>query len=222
MTAERLAQILAVLCLVIVAVMAGKPSFTNASQPVRGIGDPAIALETARSLEEIDDILSEAPSADREVMRLKQYIDFAFIATYAALSVVIAWALRRRSRWIAVGLAATTLAAAVFDVLENVAILHLLPLQLSQTTAAAIQAIRTAGFVKWSLVSFAMVLLSLFLLDSRRRYLRALGVFDIAAGALVCWGVFHNQWLPWAAALISGGLVLSAATLKLLTHESPA
>src|SRR5258708_25627818 len=101
MNPERLAQILAALCLVIAAVMAGKPSFTNASQPVRGITDPGIALQTARNVEEVDDILSDAPSADREVMRLKQYIDFAFIATYAALSLVIAWALRRRMRSIA-------------------------------------------------------------------------------------------------------------------------
>lgn len=222
MNAERLAQILAALCLVIVAVMAGKPSFTNASQLVRGITDPGIALQTARNVDEIDAILSDAPSADREVMRLKQYIDFAFIATYAALSLVMAWALRRRMRWAALALALFTLAAAVFDALENLAILRLLPLELSQTTAAAIQAIRAASFVKWPLVSFALVLLSIFLFDSRRWYLRALGGLDFAAGALTCWGVFHNEWLPWAGALISGGLVLSAATLKLLTHEPSA
>jgi ABC-type branched-subunit amino acid transport system permease subunit len=155
MNAERLAQILAALCLVIVAVMAGKPSFTNASQTVRGIADPGIALQTARNVDEIDAILSDAPSADREVMRLKQYIDFAFIATYAALSIVMAWALRRRLRWVALALVACTLAAAVFDVLENLEILRLLHLELSQTTPAAIQAIRAASFVKWPLVSLA-------------------------------------------------------------------
>ena len=95
-SAERAAQILAVLCLVILAVMAGKPSFTNASQPVRGIADPGIALQTARGIDEIDAILSDAPSADREIMRIKQYIDFAFIAAYAALSVVMARAMWRR------------------------------------------------------------------------------------------------------------------------------
>src|SRR5437016_3589027 len=125
MTAERLAQILAVWCLVIIAVMAGKPAFTNASQPVRGITDPGIALQTARSVDEIDNILSDAPSADREVMRLKQYIDFAFIASYAALAVVMAWAMRRRMRCTALALTTFTLIAATFDVLENRAILRL-------------------------------------------------------------------------------------------------
>src|SRR5258705_8868391 len=104
MKPERLAQILAALCLVIVAVMAGKPSFTNASQPVRGIADPGIALQTVRGIDEIDAILSDAPSADREVMRIKQYIDFALIAAYAAIAVVIAWATRRRQRWVALGI----------------------------------------------------------------------------------------------------------------------
>lgn len=220
MTAERLAQILAVLCLVIVAVMAGKPSFTNASQPVRGIADPGIALQTARGIDEIDAILSDTPSADREVMRIKQYIDFAFIATYAIMSLVMAWALRKRQRWVALGVSALTLAAAVFDAAENLAILRLIPLPLSETTGDAINAIRTPGIVKWSLVSGAVVLVSIFFLQSRRWYLRALGLLDLAAGGLTFLGVFHNEWLPWAGAMISIGLILSAGTLKLLTHES--
>ena len=105
---------------------------------------------------------------------------------------------------------------------EDLAILRLLPLGLSETTAAAIDAIRAASFIKWPLVSLALALLSIFFLTARRWYLRALGVVDIAAGALTCWGIFHNEWLPVAGGLISGGLVLSAATLKLLTHESAA
>jgi hypothetical protein len=220
MNPERLAQILAVLCVAIVAVMAGKPSFTNASQPVRGVADPGIALQTARSVDEIDAILSDAPSADREVMRIKQYIDFAFIATYMAISATIAWAMWKRQRWIALGIGVVTLAAAVFDVTENLAILRLLPLPLRETTSNAIEAIRVPSLAKWSLVSCAMVLVSAFFLTSRRWFLRALGAFTMAAGALTAWGIFHNGWLPWAGAMISLGLILSAGTLKLLTHES--
>ncbi|MSV35511.1 MAG: hypothetical protein EXQ47_07935 [Bryobacterales bacterium] len=220
MTAERLAQILAVLCLVIAAVMAGKPSFTNASQPVRGIADPGIALQTVRGIDEIDAILSDAPSADREVMRIKQYIDFAFIAAYAAIGVVIAWAMRRRQRWVALGIMAFTLGAAVFDVAENLAILRLLPLPVSETTRAAIQAIRAASLVKWSLASGALILLAVLFLKARRWYPRVLAILNGAAGVLMCWGVYHNEWLPWAAILLSLGLPLSAGTLKLLTHES--
>ncbi len=219
MSAERLSQVLAVVCVVILAVMAGKPSFTNASQPVRGIADPGIALQTARGIDELDAILSDSPSADREVMRIKQYIDFAFIATYAAISLVIAWAMRRR-HWVALGVAGIALAAAAFDVAENLAILRLLPLPLSETTPAAIQAIRMPSMAKWSLVACALVLLAALFLRARRWYLRALGVLEFVAGGLACWGVLHNEWLPWAGAMISFGLILSAGTLKLLTHES--
>lgn len=220
MTAERLAQILAVLGLVILAVMAGKPSFTNASQPVRRIADPGIALQTARSIEEIDAILSDSPSADREVMRIKQYIDFAFIAVYAALSGVMAWVVWRRQRWMALGIVAFALGAAAFDVAENLAILRLLPLSLSETTSAAMQAIRSASLIKWPLAGGALALLSIVFVPSRHWYLRALGLLDLAAGGLTFLGVFHNEWLPWAGAMISLGLILSAGTLKLLTHES--
>jgi hypothetical protein len=219
---ERLAQALAVLCLAIVILMAGKPAFTNASLPVRGIHDPGIALQVARNVDEVDSILGEAPSADREVMRLKQYLDFAFIAAYVSLAVVMAWVLARRMPLAAVALLVCTAAAAIFDILENLAILRLLPLELSQTTQPVIDAIRVPSAVKWSLISLALVLLSIFFFESRRWYLRVLGMFDLAAGALTCVGVFHNEWLPWAGALLSGGLLLSAATLNLLAHESAA
>jgi len=221
-TPERLAQALAVLCLMIIILMAGKPAFTNASLPVRGIHDPGIALQVARNVDEVDSILGEAPSADREVMRLKQYVDFAFIAAYVSLAVVMCWVLARRMRLAAIALLGCTIAAGTFDILENLAILRLLPLELSQTTQPVIEAIRAPSAFKWSLISVALVLLSIFFFDSRRWYLRLLGVVDLAAGALTCFGVFHNEWLPWAGALLSGGLLLSAATLNLLTHESAA
>ena len=108
----------------------------------------------------------------------------------------------------------------IFDWTENLAILRLLPLDLSETTQPLIDSIRKASFAKWSLISLSLALLSIFFFRSRRWYLRVLGAWDLAAGALACYGVFHNEWLPWAAGLLSAGLVASAATLKLLTHES--
>jgi len=216
---ERIAQVLAVLCLMILILLAGKPSFTNASEPVRGIHDPGIALQVARNVDEVDSILGPAPSADREVMRIKQYLDFAFIVTYVAIAIALAASVKRL-RPVALALLLCVLAAAVFDWTENLAILRLLPLDLSETTQPAIDAIRRASMAKWSLTSLALVLLSIFFFPSRRWYLRLLGGLDLAAGALTYWGVLHNEWLPWAAGLLSAGLVLSAATLNILTHES--
>src|ERR1700693_5694027 len=118
---ERGAQALAVLCLVILAGRAGKPSFTNASQPPRGIRDPMIALQMARDVGEVDAILGEAPGPDREAVRLKQYIDFAFIASYVALFAAMGVALAQQSRWGWL-VAVSGVAMGVPDVLENLAI----------------------------------------------------------------------------------------------------
>ena len=96
---ERVAGVLAVICLAMMALLAGKPSFTNASRPPRGITDPAIALEVARSLGDVDLILGEAPSPDREVMRIKQYVDVGFIASITGLFMSLAWLLTRQGTW---------------------------------------------------------------------------------------------------------------------------
>ena len=219
--AERVAQALAVLCLAILAVLAGRPAFTNASQPPRGIADPMIALQMARDVEEVDDTLGEAPSPDREAMRLKQYVDFAFIASYVALLVVMGAALARRSRW-GWALGGLGAAAGVFDILENVAILRLLPVDLGSTTQQLIDAIRHASLAKWSCASLAMVALAIFFLDARRWWLRALGAANFGAGALVCWGLANNAVLVWAGGAMAAGLLASAATLKFATHEPAA
>ena len=216
---ERVAQLLAVICLTMLILLSGKPEFTNASVPVRGIRDPGIALQMARNVEEVDAILGPAPSADREAMRLKQYLDFAFIVAYVALAIAMAVSMKRM-RLLAFALLLCVIAAGIFDWVENRAILRLLPLDLSATTPSAIDAIRRASVAKWYMTGFALALLSIFFFQSRRWYLRALGALDLAAGALAAWGVAHNEWLPPSAGLLSLGLLLSAATLNVLTHES--
>jgi len=218
---ERVAQALAVLCLAILAVLAGKPAFTNASQPPRGIRDPMIALQMARDAGEVDAILGEAPGPDREAMRLKQYIDFAFIVSYVALFGVMGAALARRSPWGWL-VAASGLAMGVPDVVENLAILRLLPVDLGNTTQAMIDAIRQASVVKWSCASAAMVALALFFLDARQWRVRLVGAVNFAAGALICWGLVNNSLLVWAGGVMAAAVLASAATLKSVTYEPAA
>jgi hypothetical protein len=217
----RVAQALAVLCLAILAVLAGKPSFTNASQPPRGIRDPMIALQMARDAGEIDAILGESPGPDREAMRLKQYIDFAFIVSYVALFGAMGAALGRRSRWGWL-VAVSGVAMGVPDVLENLAILRLLPVDLGDTTQAMIDAIRQASVIKWSCASAAMVVLAIFFLDARRWGVRMVGAVNFAAGALICWGLADNSVLVWGGGAMAAGVLASAATLKSVTHEPAA
>ena len=218
---ERVVQALAVLCLVVLAVLGGKPYFTNASQPPRGIRDPMMALQMARDVGEVDAILGESPGPDREAMRLKQYIDFAFIAGYVALFVAMGAALARRSGWGWL-VAVSGVAMGVPDVLENIAILRLLPVDLGNTTQAMIDAIRQASVVKWSCASAAMVVLALFFLDARRWRLRMVGVLNLAAGALTCSGLADNAVLVWGGGLMAAGVLASAATLKSVMYEPAA
>ena len=138
------------------------PSFTNASKP--RFGDPMLAIQFARDVQDIDWILGDAPSPDREVMRVKQYIDFGFISCYSALAVALSLLAARKGGWrLVAGIAAGScgVAAGVFDVLENRAILNLLDVPLHATTPAMIQAIRGPSTAKWILAGVTVVLLAL-------------------------------------------------------------
>jgi hypothetical protein len=225
---ERGALGLAALSQAMIAVLAGRPSFTNASRPPRGISDSGVALQVARSIEEVDAIMGDAPSPDREVMRVKQYVNFGFIPCYALLYLVMAQALLRRtaSRWwgrpLAVAAVIAALAAAVFDVMDTRAITRMVDLDLNHTTQVMIDSLRRQSLTKWVLASVAIGLLSGFFLASRRWSLRAIGVLDLTAAATGLWGLSDNALLVWAVAWMAAGLFLNAATLKFLTYESAA
>jgi len=151
------------------ALLMGRPSFTNASKP--RFGNPMLALQFARDVQDIDWILGDAPSPDREVMRVKQYADFAFIASYTGLALALAALASRKGGWRrAVGIAAAIcgVSAGVFDILENRAILKLLDVPLRATTPAMIEAIRVPSTAKWVLASVTVVLLSVSLIKTSK------------------------------------------------------
>jgi hypothetical protein len=158
----RVTLLLAMLTVAAFLLLLGRPSFTNASRPPR-LGDPTLALQFARDVQDIDWILGDAPSPDREVMRVKQYEDFGLIVCYVALCAALGALAVRKGGWrrvagIVAGLCG--LAAGVFDVLEDRAILHLLDVPLRATTPAMIQAIRGPSTAKWVLAGVTVVLLS--------------------------------------------------------------
>ena len=88
-----------------IAILNGKPEFSNAShRAARDCESGAWRSKWRANVSEVDSILGEAPSPDREAMRIKQYIDFGFIACYASLYLALAcvvsaqgWGSRRRS-----------------------------------------------------------------------------------------------------------------------------
>lgn len=157
---RRTALIFAVLTAVICILLLGSPQFSNASQP--RWGSPILALQFVRSVGDVDLILGEEPSLDRETMRIKTYIDFGLIVCYVALLVTLAvLVMRDRGVWLAAGIVAAicALSAGIFDVIENRAILRLLDQPLRFTSQGMLNAIRGAAIAKWSLLGVTVAVL---------------------------------------------------------------
>jgi hypothetical protein len=161
-TLPRLAIWLAVLCVFIFVLLLGQPHYTNASRPPWY--GPDLGIQFARTPDDIGLILSDAPSLDREVMRIKVYIDYAFLTAYSALFVTLGLlAARGPMAWQKVaGIAAAVcgVAAGLFDVMENRAIFKLLDATLAQTTAPMIGAVHAAALAKWILLALTVLLLA--------------------------------------------------------------
>jgi hypothetical protein len=148
-------------CILCIGLLWGPPHFTTSSVAQRW-GDPILDLETVQTVEEVRLILSDAPSQDRETMRLKTQIDFAFVASYVALLVTLGVGMARHGGWrrmLGVTAAICGLAAGVFDVFENLAILDILDVKIAATTEQMLAAIRQPSTVKWSLAAISVVLL---------------------------------------------------------------
>ncbi len=213
---EQWAGVLAVLCLGIAALLVGKPSFSNASLPVRGIDDPVIAIQAARSITDVDWVLGNAPSPDREVMRIKQRLGLAFISAYTALFLTLALLLLRAGGFGRVaGPAAIicALATAGFNAAENLAVLRILDVPLYQTTAPMIGAIRSASFASWALAALTLALLSTFFLRSRRLIMRCVGALFLITTAMQIYGLRDNRFLVWEGGPAALALVGVAAAM---------
>jgi hypothetical protein len=221
-TQQRIARALAAWCLVFLIVMAGRPSFTNASIPVRGVTDPVIALQmVARTSDEVEAILGEAPSADREVMRVKQYVDFALIAGYFTLALLIAGALTRGGRrWTAALLSFLVIVAASLDIRENLATLRIVNLNLNQLTPAMLASLRFTSTAKFLAMTGAVALMATVAVGRRRWQPRAAGLVSLAGVAITLAGLFNPALFAWGGFLMLLGLLLTAVTLEELTYES--
>jgi hypothetical protein len=195
---QRWAGYLAVLNLAMIAILLGRPSFSNGSRPVRGISSPVLAMEVARNIAEVDAILSDSPSADREAMRIKQYADFGFIAGYAGLYVVMSLLLMPQGRAIAISAAALGVVAAIFDVIENLGILRVVNTDLAHTTQKMIDQVRYPSLIKWALASLALALLAILFLRMKRAGPRVVGALYLMAALLGLYGLYDNAVLQWS------------------------
>jgi hypothetical protein len=204
---QRWAGLLAVLNFAMIAILMGRPYFSNASRPVRGISNPVLAMEVARNVAEVDAILSEAPSPDREAMRIKQYADFGFISGYAGLFVLMGILLIPQGRAMAISAAVLGVIAAILDVIENLGILRIVNADLAHTTQAMIDAVRYPSLTKWTLASIALGLLAILLIRVRRAGPRIVGAFYLIAALLGLCGVYDNAVLQWSGIPTLAGLI---------------
>ncbi|MDP8990954.1 MAG: hypothetical protein M3N41_12855, partial [Acidobacteriota bacterium] len=214
-TQQRISWGLVAWCIVFLAVLAGRPSFTNASLPVRGVADPVVALQMARDPGDVEAVLGDAPSPDREVMRVKQYVDFGLIVGYFGLALAMGAALRRGGRG-RTGLLLMTITsvAAFHDVRENLITLRVLNLGLSQVTTAMLDQLRLISMGKWVFLAAASVVLAAVTVRQRAWYLRTAAALGGSGAALTMAGLFSNSLLVWGGLLMALGLLLTAATLK--------
>lgn len=213
--AERLAGWFAVACLAVSALLLGQPSFSNASLPVGGITDPVIAIQAARSITDVDYVLGESPSPDREVMRVKERLGFAFIAAYTGLFLTLSLLLLRSGgsgRALAPAAGISALAAAAFNAASNLAVLRILDVHLYDTTAAMVNSIRSAAFVTWALVAFTLLLLSAYYWRAPGGLSRVIGALFVVTALMQFAGLRDGQFLVLAGAPAGVALALIAGT----------
>jgi hypothetical protein len=217
---ERVAGFLALFCIATLVVLFSKPTFTNAAKPQHGIGDPVLALQLAHDVSDVEAILSDAPSPDREVMRLKQYEDFGYIAGYGVLFVTLSLMLARRYpalKLVAILVALTGCAAAALDVVENFAILRIVDVKIADTTQGMVDAIRHAAVPKWALGFIAAGLSSIYYLKDPRRSARVAGAFFVIGAIVGLYGLtFNNAILLFGAVFLMLGLAGSVIVFLLL------
>jgi hypothetical protein len=207
----RVAGACSVVCLAVSALLLGQPSFSNASLPVRGITDPVIAIQAARSVIDVDYVLGEAPSPDREAMRFKERIGFVFTGAYTALFLALCWLWLRSGgvgRMLAPAAAVCAVAAAAFNTASNRAVLRILDVPLAETTAAMIGAIRSAAFVSWSLAALTLLLLSVYFFRNPKLLWQSTGGLFVLSGLMQLYGLRDGEFLVLAS--VPAGLALVA------------
>ncbi len=142
-------------------------------------------------------------------MRIKQYLDFAFIPCYAALFIALARMFGTRAAAVA---GVCGVAAAVADLFENLGILRIVNAPLARTTQAMVDAIRVPSLIKWTLTWVALAIFAWLFLRGAGWLRRSIGAVDAITAAMGFIGLFDNAILVWAGVPMLLGLVGLAFT----------
>lgn len=168
------------------------------------VGMPALAMEFADTDAALYRIIGRPGNADPVAVALRAQLlqgiryDYGFIVLYTLLFVGIALVGAQRgggwAPWVACATILTALAAAGFDVMENVRMTRVL-----ETVSLAGQDVASAGFLKW-LFSFLTLALLSFAFLGRGGWATAAGVTCLVIAALGMAGLalirsgVHRTW----------------------------
>jgi hypothetical protein len=219
MSLERVSGLFALWCVAMLILIGSPPSFSSASKQQAGMLGPGLALQMAHDVRDVEALLSDKPNEDREAMRTKQYEDFGFIAGYLCLFLALSVLLARSYpglRAIAIIAALSGAGAAIFDVMENLAILRIVDVKIVDTTQYMVDAIHHASLAKWTLAFIALGLLSTYFLRHRNWFAKLVGGIDAAAGFIGLVSLIDQSLYPLlfvAALLLAAGLLAGAVVL---------
>ncbi len=221
---HQIAALLFAAIYIICAVLtAAPPAFTNASRPIYGVTDPLMSLPLAHTAADVDSVLSDSPSPDREVMRIKLNLGLALAASYLGLSLVLASAFSRAVSWGRVPawvMSSFAILTAADDFRENRTLMRIVDTDLAHVGSQLLDQAHFFSIVKWALAATALLPLAIFLLAARRPWIRLIGGLDLLAAILLFYGSANPRVLDFAVVPLSAGLVLSAVTLRFVAYES--
>lgn len=214
---RRLARIIGILALLALSVAVwmgvGARSFSCVQQPClpNGFRGHVAALEFARTVPEVEAIVGDKGSPNRDVMRRQLNRDFIFIILYLVLYLLLAVALFRATSFAPLLTVITVVAAfctAGFDVLENVRALRVLDLPLASLDGPQVAGILDASLIKWTFSFVTIALLSLAFRhgDGLSKLLRGLLLLTAVMGLVGL--VYHPLILFSMLPLLIGLLVL--------------
>lgn len=168
------------------------PSFPH------GFTNPAIAIEMARTPEDVQAVAEEPGSRKSHYLREGVTFDFLAIAVFGLLNLAQCAALAERrffgAVWLAAVAAVCAAGGALFDVVENFHLYAVLELPAADPKLPIrIEDLAAATLWKWHFLFLALVLLSANFFGQKRRWEAVVGVLYLIAGGIGLWGVAHRS-----------------------------
>lgn len=215
----KLVRIVGVLALLVILVaiwmVVVSTQFGSSPQELPGkFQGRVLAMEFVGYTSDIDKILGPDVSHNRDVMRKIILIDFLWIACYGLLFVAISVLLARRNcpwaRYLGRLALVAGLAAAAFDIRENIAILN--ALNCFPCDQALVNRINDAALLKWTMSFVAIALLAIAFQDLNNRWAHWIWISFIFTAGLGFLGLWKHTVLGLIAIPLLIGLALLAIT----------